>query len=255
LLLILLLRSVRSGFSGRFGDHSLASQRKAEPLLGLRLACNFHRAVALARVVHRFVARRICRRELHRLWKNDDEVLGGIERPGIDLDLARVRQCELDLKLRFSRTQREVDRIAILLRLGHGVGADWLAIRRARLQLFDLGARRKIELEIVIIHLRLWRRRRVVGDEEAHTLHGSTVSLKANHVGGHAKAGDLGRDVVNVHVGRVDARRRHLMIGDSLMDGADEVRSGGSGELEAEFASAVGLGGSGHVHAAGEVDE
>lgn len=45
------------------------------------------------------------------------------------------------------------------------------------------------------------------------------------------------------------------MIGDSLMDGADEVRSGGSGEWEAEFAGAVGLGCGGYVHAAAEVDE
>jgi hypothetical protein len=45
------------------------------------------------------------------------------------------------------------------------------------------------------------------------------------------------------------------MISDALMNGADEVWCGGSGELEAEFSGAVGLGGSGHVHAGGEVDE
>lgn len=45
------------------------------------------------------------------------------------------------------------------------------------------------------------------------------------------------------------------MIGDSLMYSADEVRAGSSREWEAELAVAVGLGGTGHAHAAGEVDE
>ncbi len=53
----------------------------------------------------------------------------------------------------------------------------------------------------------------------------SAVGLEANDVGGHAEVGDFGRDVVDLDVDRVDAGRRHLMIGNSLMDGADEVRA------------------------------
>ena len=44
------------------------------------------------------------------------------------------------------------------------------------------------------------------------------------------------------------------MIGNSLMDGADEVWTG-HGDFEAEFSVAVDLGAAGHVHAVGEVDE
>lgn len=44
------------------------------------------------------------------------------------------------------------------------------------------------------------------------------------------------------------------MIGDSLMDGADEVWPG-DGDFEAEFSSAVGLGAAAHIHAVGKVDE
>ena len=45
------------------------------------------------------------------------------------------------------------------------------------------------------------------------------------------------------------------MIGNSLMDGADEVRPGSAGEFEAEFPVAVGFGVGGNFHAGGEVDE
>ena len=45
------------------------------------------------------------------------------------------------------------------------------------------------------------------------------------------------------------------MIGNALMDGADEVRPGSAGEFEAEFSGAVGFGAAGNVHAVGEVDE
>jgi len=44
------------------------------------------------------------------------------------------------------------------------------------------------------------------------------------------------------------------MIGNSLMDGADQVRAG-DGDFETELSLAVGFGGAAYVHAIGEVDE
>ena len=105
---------------------------------------------------------------------------GGIERLGIDLDLAGIRQGELHLKLRFSGPQREVDGVAVLLGLSDGLGGDRLAVRGAGLHLFNLCARGHIELEVVIVHLRLRGRRRVVDDEQTHALHGSAVGLEAH---------------------------------------------------------------------------
>ena len=113
----------------------------------------------------------------------------------------------------------------------------------------------QIELEVVIVHLRLGGRRRVVDDEQAHALHRAVVGLEAHDVGGHAERRDFGRDVIDLDVDRIDAGRRHLVISDSLMDGADQVRPGAAGESEAEFAAAVGLGVGGDVHAVGEVDQ
>ena len=45
------------------------------------------------------------------------------------------------------------------------------------------------------------------------------------------------------------------MIGDSLMNRANEVRTGRSRELEAELSGGVGLGAASHDHAIGQVDE
>src|SRR5208283_4483042 len=123
------------------------------------------------------------------------------------------------------------------------------------LDLFNLCAGGQIELEVVIVHLRLRGSRGVSDDEEAHALHRSAVGLEADDVGGHAEIGDFGRDIIDLDVGRVDTGRGHLMIGNSLMDGADEVRTGSAGEFEAEFSAAVGLGVGGDIHAVGEVDE
>jgi hypothetical protein len=123
------------------------------------------------------------------------------------------------------------------------------------LQLFDLRAGGKVKLEVVVVHLRLCGRRVVIDDEQAHALHGSAIGLKANDVGGDAEAGNLGCDVVHIHVGRVHAGRRHLVVSNSLMDGANEMRAGGSGELEAESSAVVGLGRGGDFHGGGEVDE
>ena len=138
--------------------------------------------------------------------------------------------------------------------MGSRVGGDGLAVWGAGLHLLNLRAGGQIELEIAIVHLRFGGRGCVADDEEAHPLHGSAVGLEANDVGGHAEIGDFGRHVIDVHIGRVDAGRRHLMIGNSLMNGADEVRPG-HGDFEAEFSVAVDLGAAGHVHAVGEVDE
>src|ERR1019366_9390744 len=130
-LLLLLLGSARGGLSGRLGDNSVALQREAERLAGLGLLRDFHVAVALAGILHGLEAGGIRGLELHRLGKNDDEVRGGIERLGIDLDLAGVGQSEFHLELGFSGTQREGDGIAVLLGrlfgIWNGVGVDRLA--------------------------------------------------------------------------------------------------------------------------------
>ena len=149
----------------------------------------------------------------------------------------------------------EGDCVAVLLGLGHGFGADRLAVRRARLQLFNLCAGGQIELEVVIAHLRLRGRRHVTDYEQAYALHRSAVGLEAQDVGSHAQAADFCRNVIHLDVNRVSAGRRHLMISNSLMNGADEVRLGSAGEFEAEFSVAVGLGAASNVHTVGDVNE
>ena len=89
------------------------------------------------------------------------------------------------------------------------------------MHLFNLCAGRQIELEVVIVHLRFSGRRCVVDDEQSHALHRSVVGLEANDVGGHAEIGNFRGDVIDTHGGGGDSGRGHLMIGDSLMDGAD----------------------------------
>ena len=107
---------------------------------------DFYVAVGLGRIWHGLEAGGIRGLELHRLGKNDDQVLGGIERLGIDLDLAGVRQSELHLELGFSGAKREGDGVAVLLGrffgIWNGVGADRLAVRGARLYLLNLCAGR-----------------------------------------------------------------------------------------------------------------
>ena len=45
------------------------------------------------------------------------------------------------------------------------------------------------------------------------------------------------------------------MIGNALMDGADEMRLRSAGEFKAEFSVAVCLGAARYIHAIGDVDE
>ena len=122
----------------------------------------------------------------------------------------------------------------------------------------DLGAGGQIELEIAIVHLGDGRRGIVVDCEQADALQAARVGLEAGDIGGEREAIDFLRDVVDLDLNRVRAGRGELVIGDSLMDGADEMRTSGAiagVELETELAGGVSLGAAGNVHAAGEVDE
>ena len=61
-------------------------------------------------------------------------------------------------------------------------------------------------------------------------------------------------DVVDFNLDRSGSRRRHAVIGDVLVDDADEVRSL-SVEFEGEIAFGVGLGAPGFFHALAEAEE
>ena len=253
--LILLLRSVGRGFRGRFGNHAGAFQREGERLPNLGFFGDFNGTAALRGIGFGLEAGRIRGFELNRLGQHDDEMFSGILQFRIDLNFAGIRKSEFELELRLSGTQREVERVLIFLGLWNSFSGDGLSVRSASLHLFELRSDRQEELEIVIVQLRLRRRRSVVDDEQAHALHRAVVSLEAKNVGGDAESGDFLRDVVDIQIDGVGAGRRHLVIGNSLMDSANQVRARASCDGEAELPARVDLGAAGDIHAAGKIDE
>ncbi len=99
---------------------------------------------------------------------------------------------------------------------------------------------------------------RVVDGEKSNALQAARVGLKAKNVGGEADAVDLFRHVIDLHVDVAGAGRRDLMVVDTLVNGANQVRRSAAraiAEFEAELARRVGLGAAGNVHAIGDVDE
>jgi hypothetical protein len=103
----------------------------------------------------------------------------------------------------------------------------------------------------MIVHLRPGGNRRVAHREQALGAQLSALGLKAQHVGGHAEVGDFPGNVIHLDFDRVGAGRGHLVIGDALVDSADQVRAAAVGELETEFSGAVRLGLGGDFHAVG----
>ena len=147
------------------GNRSGARDRESQRLAYVCLLSNLDDAVGLIGVLHGFERRRVAAFEVHGLGQDDYKMLGGIERLGIDLRRAVVRESELELDLSFSGAQRESDSVTALFRLRNGIGWDGLPVGRFGLDLFDLGADGKIELKAVVVHLRDRRRRLVVDGE------------------------------------------------------------------------------------------
>src|SRR5206468_1066110 len=114
-------------------------------------------------------------------------MLRRVERLGIDLDRSGVGEGELDLKLRFARTERESNRVAILFRLLRCLGDDGLAVGSPCLRRLELRAIGQVELEVVVVHLCLRWSRRVVDREQTLAVQLSTVGLETEYIGGHAE--------------------------------------------------------------------
>ncbi len=68
----------------------------------------------------------------------------------------------------------------------------------------------------------------ILDGEQANSLHAGLVGLQAENIGGQAEAVNFLGDVVDLDVDRAGAGRGELVIVDSLVDGADEVRASGA---------------------------
>ena len=112
-----------------------------------------------------------------------------------------------------------------------------------------------VELEVVFVHLGARGLGSVLHGEGAHDLELSLFDLHAHDVGDDFDAVDFLADVVDFDLDGRRARRGHAVVGDFLMNGADQVRALRVVELEAEIAFGVGFGASGFFHALAEAEE
>ncbi len=85
--------------------------------------------------------------------------------------------------------------------------------------------------------------------EHADDLELSLFDLDAHDVGDYCDAFYFFADVIDVNFDGSGSGRRHAVVGDLLMNGADQVRRLGVFDLESEIAFGVGFGAAGFFHA------
>ena len=191
------------------------------------------------------------------LGQHDREVLQGIERSGIEIGASGVGKRVGQLEAGGPGPQREDERIAVLLAFRNGRGFQRVAIFGGGVgeiwnKLRTVG---NVELKVVLIHLSAWRLGRVLHVELADDLELSLLDLDAHDVDDHFDALDLFRDVIDFDFDGSGAGRGDAVVGDVLMDGADQMGRLGVVELEGEVALSVGFGAAGFLHALAELEQ
>ena len=116
------------------------------------------------------------------------------------------------------------------------------------------GAVGHVELEVVLVHLGAGRLGVVGHSESTFDLKLSLTGLEAHDVGDDFDAFDFLANVIHFDFHRSGSWRRHTVIGDFLVDYADEMWALGV-EFEREIALGIGLGASGFFHALTEAEE
>ena len=175
---------------------------------------------------------------------------------GIDVGAARIGHGVENIEARFAGAQWKEERVAILRirTFGNGRGIHRLAASRHGLTAGYRGAFGNVELQVVLVHLGTRWLGVVDHGESALDLELALSGLEAHDVGDDLNTFDLLADIVDFDFHRGCSRRSHAVIGDFLMDDADEVWALGI-ELEAEVALRIGLGASGFFHALTEAEE
>ena len=127
-------------------------------------------------------------------------MLGRIKKPGVDFCLSAIRQMKNHLELGFARPQWKDKRIPVpvLLRNWRGIqGLPAFCLSDRFVHFRSLG---KVELEIMIVHLRHGRIRGIVHGKNPYSLQFVSLRLKPEHISGDADSGDLFGHVVNLNV-------------------------------------------------------
>ena len=137
----------------------------------------------------------------------------------------------------------------LLVVFGDGRGVDGLAVGGHGRAFDDLRALGHVELQIAFIHLRARRLGRVLHGEGAHDFQLSLLDLNPHDVGDDLDAVNFLAHVVDFDLDGRGSRRGHAVIGDALVNGADQVGALGVVEFEGEIAFGVGLGAAGFFHA------
>ena len=243
-------------FAGLGGERTFARQLECCRLAGLDTGGDFDVGVGLSGKRRRLVDLRRSRGEFDGFRGDGDKVLDRVDQFGIDVDAAGVGHRVNDAEAGFAGAKREEEGVAIpgIVAFGDRIGFDGLATGGHGLAFFDLGSIRDIELEVVLVHLRAGRLGVVLHGEGALDLELSSTGLEAHDVGDDFDAIDFLTDVVDFDFDRSGSRRGHAVIGDFLMDDADEVRALAV-KFETEVAFGVGLGASGFFHALTEAEE
>ena len=180
----------------------------------------------------------------------------GIDALGIDIHAAGVGNGVDDIESRLAGTKRKQEGVAIfgIPPFGNGSGLYRLAAGGHGLALGDLCAIGHVELEVVLVHLGARRLGGVGHREGAFDLELSLTGLKAHDVGDDLDAFDFLADIVDFDRDGSRSRRGHSVIGDFLMNHADQVRALGV-ELETEITFGVGSGAAGFFHALTEAEQ
>ncbi len=192
-----------------------------------RVRCDLNTGVRLTGIIHRDERGAFSGGELHALGQHDHEMLGAINRPGIDADLAVVRQVEGNLELSFARPQGENKGVAVFLFLRNRSGINGLTAGGLSHGLVDLRTFGQIKLEILIVHLGAWRIRGVVDRKQTDARQFVPLRLKAHHIGRYLDSCNLFCNVEDLYFDRSSSGRGHTVVSHSLVNYADEMRPTG----------------------------
>ena len=107
---------------------------------------------------------------------------------------------------------------------------------------------RNVELEVALTHLGARRGRGILHSKLPRDCHLALRRLDTHDVSDHGNAVNFFCDVVDFERDGRSSGRCHAVIGDVLMNGANQVRGVGILEFETELAFGIGLGTTGFFH-------
>src|SRR6266852_6014844 len=242
--------AVFPGLTQRTGTRNLESQRLAQ----FSVRCHLHRCTGFFRIRPGLEPAAWARRKLHGVRQHHHEMLSRVEGFGINAGLATVRQLETNLKQSLAWAQGENKGVSVLVLLRNWGRVDGLPSGCLGRRVRNPGAFGQIELEVLVVHLGARRVGSVVHREQACALQLVSLGLKAHDVGGDTDALNFFGYIEDLQLYGVRSRGRHAVIGDALVNGANQMRTC-VGKFEAEVAARVCFGASRFLHPLAQFDQ